>query len=111
VLGPRRPGRKIVYVGDTKPSENIANFAFGADVLIHEATFAEDLAERAEEDMHSTPSGAAIIAKKADVKLLVLTHISARYGDPKVLLEEARKNFPNVLVAEDLMSIDVPLKD
>ena len=111
VLGPQRPGRKIVYVGDTRPSENIANFAFGADVLIHEATFAEDLAERAEEDMHSTPSGAALIAKKANVKLLILTHISARYGDPRVLLEEARKNFPNVMVAEDFMSIDVPLKD
>jgi len=111
VLGPQRPGRKIVYVGDTKPSEEIVNFASGADVLIHEATFAEDLAERAEEDMHSTPSGAANIARKAKVKLLILTHISARYGDPKILLEEARKYFPNVLVAEDFMSIDVPLKD
>ena len=111
VLGPPRPGRKIVYVGDTRPSNAIADFAFGADVLIHEATFADDLAERAEEDMHSTPSGAAIIAKKAKVELLVLTHISARYGDPKVLLEEAKKNFPNVLVAEDYMSIDVPLKE
>jgi len=111
VLGPPRPGRKIVYVGDTRPSNAIADFAFKADVLIHEATFADDLAERAEEDMHSTPSGAALIAKKAKVELLVLTHISARYGDPKVLLEEAKKNFPNVLVAEDYMSIDVPLKE
>jgi len=111
VLGPPRQGRKIVYVGDTKPSSVIADFAFGADVLIHEATFADELAERAEEDMHSTPSGAALVAKKAKVKLLVLTHISARYGDPQVLIEEAKKNFPNVLVAEDYMSIDVPLKD
>ena len=111
VLGPPRRGRKIVYVGDTRPSSVIADFAFGADVLIHEATFADDLAERAEEDMHSTPSGAALVAKKAKVELLVLTHISARYGDPKVLLEEAKKVFPNVLVAEDFMSIDVPLKE
>jgi len=111
VLGPQRPGRKIVYVGDTKPSENIVKFAFGADVLIHEATFAEDLAERAEEDMHSTPSGAALIAKKAKVNLLILTHISARYSDPNVLLEEAKRNFENVLVAEDFMKIDVPLKE
>ena len=111
VLGPPRRGRKIVYVGDTKPSSVIADFASGADVLIHEATFAEDLAERAEEDMHSTPSGAALVAKKAKVKLLVLTHISARYRDPKVLLEEAKKKFPNVLVAEDFMSIDVPLEE
>jgi len=110
VLGPPRRGRKIVYVGDTRPSDAIADFAFGADVLIHEATFADDLAERAEDDMHSTPSGAALVAKKAKVELLVLTHISARYGDPKVLLEEAKKHFPNVIVAEDYMSIDVPLK-
>ncbi|HIE19320.1 TPA: ribonuclease Z [Candidatus Bathyarchaeota archaeon] len=111
VLGPPRIGRKIVYVGDTKPSRVIADFAFGANVLIHEATFADDLAERAEEDLHSTPSGAALVAKKAEVKLLVLTHISARYGDTKVLLEEAKKIFPNVLVAEDFMKIDVPLEE
>ncbi|RJS87432.1 ribonuclease Z [Candidatus Bathyarchaeota archaeon] len=111
VLGPPRMGRKIVYVGDTKPSGVIADFAFGANVLIHEATFADDLAERAEEDLHSTPSGAALVAKKAEVKLLILTHISARYGDTKVLLEEAKKIFPNVLVAEDFMKIDVPLEE
>ena len=111
VLGPPRMGRKIVYVGDTKPSGVIADFAFGANVLIHEATFADDLAERAEEDLHSTPSGAALVAKKAEVKLLILTHTSARYGDTKVLLEEAKKIFPNVLVAEDFMKIDVPLEE
>ena len=109
VLGPSRPGRKIVYVGDTKPSENIAGLAQGADVLIHEATFAEDLADRAEEDMHSTPSGAAMIANKAEVRLLVLNHISARYGDTSVLLGEAKNVFPEVLVAEDFMKLDVPL--
>jgi len=111
VLGPRRPGRKIVYVGDSRPSENIVKFASEADVLIHEATFADDLSERAEEEMHSTPTGAALVARKANVKLLVLTHISARYDDPRVLLEEARRTFPNVLIAEDLMTIDVPFRD
>jgi len=111
VLDHPRPGRKIVYVGDTKPSDSIAKFAKRADVLIHEATFAEDLADRAEEDLHSTPTGAAIVAKKAGVGLLVLTHISARYGDASILLEEARKVFPNVLVAEDFMKLDVPLRE
>jgi ribonuclease Z len=111
VLDPPRPGRKIVVVGDTKPSDNIASFARGADVLVHEATFTEDLAERAEEDLHSTPSGAALIAKKAKVKRLVLTHISARYGDSSVLLEESRKIFPDTVVAEDFMKIEVPLKE
>jgi len=111
VLGPSRPGRKIVYVDDTKPSQNIAELAQGADVLVHEATFGEDLAERAEEDMHSTPRGAATIAKEAGVKLLVLNHISARYGDTSVLLEEAKKIFPEVIVAEDFMELDLPLRE
>ena len=111
VLDPPRLGRKIVIVGDTKPSDNIAKFTYGADVLVHEATFAEELAERAEEDLHSTPSGAALVAKKAHVKRLVLTHVSARYGDPEVLLEQARKVFPNTVVAEDFMKIEVPQKE
>jgi len=110
ILGPPRPGRKIVYVGDTKPSDKIAEFAEGADMLIHESTFSDDLSERAEEDLHSTPSGAALVAKKAGVRLLVLTHISARYGDPSILLEEAKKTFPEVRVAEDFMRIDIPLR-
>ena len=111
VLDPPRLGRKIVIAGDTKPSDNIARLARGADVLVHEATFAEELIERAHDDLHSTPSGAASVAKKARIKRLVLTHVSARYGDPKVLLEEARKVFPNTIVAEDFMKIEVPLKN
>jgi len=111
VLGPSRPGRKIVYVGDTRPSDSVVDLAKGADVLVHEATFGDDLAERAEEDMHSTPSGAATIAKKAGVKLLVLNHISARYGDTSNLLEEAKNIFPEVIVAEDFMKLDVPSKE
>jgi ribonuclease Z len=111
VLDAPRPGRKIVIVSDTKPSDNIAQFAKGADVLVHEATFAEELAERAEEDLHSTPAGAASVAEKAGVKQLILTHISARYGDTNVLLEEAKKVFPETVVAEDFMQIKVPLKE
>ncbi len=111
VLGPPRRGRKIVYTGDTRPSRGIIELAKGADVLIHDATFADDLAERAREDMHSTASEAASVAKEAGVKLLVLTHISARYEDTDILLEEARRVFPNVLVAEDFMSLDVPLPE
>ena len=111
VMDPQKPGRKIVIVGDTKPSDNIVKIARGADVLVHEATFAEDLIERAEEDCHSTPSGAASVAKKAEVKRLVLTHVSARYGDPDVLLEESKKIFANTMIAEDFMKIEVPLKD
>jgi len=110
VLGPPRPGRKIVYISDSRPSERLVDFARGADLLICEATFADDLAERAIEDKHSTASEAALLAKRAGARMLILTHISARYKDAGVLLKEARGIFPNVLVAEDLMSIDIPLR-
>jgi len=104
-----RPGRRIVYTGDTKPSDGVVAFARGADLLIHEATFNDDLAERAEEDGHSTVSQAAGVAAKASVKRLILTHISSRYSDTKPLLEAARKIFPNTYIAEDLAEVDIPL--
>lgn len=109
VIGPKKPGRKIVYTGDTRPVEGLAEFAAGAEVLIHEATLSDELSEMAEENFHSTPSGAAEIAKRAGVRLLVLTHISPRHENVSTLLEQARKIFPNTIVAEDLMELDVPL--
>lgn len=109
VLGPPRPGRKIVYSGDTRPSEKIAELAAGANVLIHEATLSDELLERAIEEGHSTPSGAARIALKAGVKLLVLTHISARYVETDTLLNEAKRIFPDTIIARDLEEIEVPL--
>ena len=109
VLGPPRPGRKIVYTGDTRPSDRIVELARNADVLIHEATFGDEMADRAKEDGHSTPSEAAQIALKANVKLLILTHISARYSRPESLLEQAKKVFPNVSIPNDLEEIEIPL--
>ena len=111
VLGPKRPGRKITYICDTRPSERLLRLAENSDVLIYEATFSDDLAERAREDMHSTAGEAALFAVKAGVRLLVLTHISARYSDPAILLQQARRVFPNVKVAEDLMTLDVPFRE
>lgn len=111
VTGLPRPGRKIVYTGDTRPFKGFAKFATNADLLIHDATLDDDLAERAEEDGHSTPSQAAKNAKKAKVKQLILTHVSARYEDTSKLLAEARKFFKNTLVAEDFMKIEIPLKE
>lgn len=111
VVGLPRPGRKIVYSGDTRHSEALVKLAEGADLLIHEATFDDELQDRAHEDGHSTPSQAARVAKEAEAKRLVLTHLSSRYRDPSVLLEQARKVFANVSVAEDFMKIDVPLSE
>ncbi|NWF86443.1 ribonuclease Z [Candidatus Bathyarchaeota archaeon] len=109
IIGPSRPGRKIVYTGDTRPFKNFAKFAANADLLIHDATLDNDLAERAEEDGHSTPEQAAKSAKKANAKQLVLTHISARYNETSTLLKHAKKIFKNTLVEEDFMKLEIPL--
>jgi len=109
VTGPVRTGRKIVYTGDTRPFRGFVKFAANADLLIHDATLNDELSERAEEDGHSTPAQAAINAKRAKVKRLVLTHISARYEDTNPLLKKARKIFKNTEVAEDFMQIEIPL--
>jgi ribonuclease Z len=111
VIGPPRLGRKIVYTGDTRPFRGFAKFAAGADLLIHDATLDDELAERADEDGHSTPDQAARNAKKAKVKQLILTHISARYDNASILLEQAKKIFRNTQVAEDFMRIEIPLLD
>jgi len=109
VTGPPRSGRKIVYTGDTRPFKDLVKFAADADLLMHDATLDDDLAERAEEDGHSTPSQAAKNAKKAKVKKLILMHISARYDDSSAHLEQARRIFENTLVAEDFMKVEIPL--
>jgi len=111
VMGPPRKGRKIVYTGDTRPFDGFAKFAQGADLVIHESTFDDSLAEKAAVDGHSTPSQAAQEAKAANAKQLVLTHISARYPDAGLLLEQAKKIFSNTLLAEDFMELELPLSE
>jgi ribonuclease Z len=111
VTGPMRQGRKIVYTGDTKPFTGFADAAEGADVIIHECTFDDTLKDKAEIDGHSTPSQAAGQAKAAGANLLVLTHISARYPDATVLLEQAKKVFPNTVLAEDLLALELPVNE
>lgn len=110
VVGPKRPGRKITYSGDTAPCEEIEELAEGSDVLIHEATFSHELVEEAEEAQHSTTKQAAEIAKKANVEKLFLTHSSPRYRDLEDLEEEAREVFSKVKMAEDLEVVDIELK-
>jgi ribonuclease Z len=108
ILGPSRRGRKIVYSGDTRPCESILNFAKDADLLIYEATFSDDYEELAHENMHSTPTQGAKIAKKAGVKKLLLTHISPRFDDMAVFLNNAKKIFPETEVANDLLTLKIP---
>ena len=109
VMGPMRTGRKIVYTGDTKPFEAFAKFAEDSDLIIHDCTFDDSLSEKASVDGHSTPSQAAMQAKVAGAKQLALSHISARYPNAELLLEQAKKVFPNTIIAEDFLEIELPL--
>jgi ribonuclease Z len=111
VMGPMRAGRKIVYTGDTRPFEGFAKFAEGADLVIHDCTFDDLLTEKAALDGHSTPAQAANQAKSAGAKQLVLSHISARYPNAGLLLDQAKKVFPNTLLAEDFMELELPLSE
>ncbi len=111
IIGPIRPGRKIVYTGDTRPSNHVIQAAENADLLIHEATLAADLKEYAKTVGHSTAAEAAQIAQGARVLTLMLTHISSRYANTTQLLEEARLIFPDTFVAEDLLELEVLYKD
>jgi len=110
VMGPPRPGRKLVISGDTTPCEALRIAAHAADVLIHEATFAEDELERAAETMHSTAAQAAALAGEAEVRLLALTHFSTRYP-PSVLRDEARAIFPATVLPRDFDTIEVPFAE
>jgi ribonuclease Z len=109
VVGSPRRGRKVMYTGDTRPFEELTMLAADADLLIHDATLDDGLAERAKQDGHSTPRQAARDARRAKAKQLVLTHVSARYNDTSILLEQARKIFKNTVVAEDFMKLEIPL--
>ena len=110
VLGPARRGRKVVLAGDTAPSPAVVQSAHLADVLVHEATFGADEAERARETLHSTAAEAAEVARLADVRLLALTHVSTRYFGSE-LADEARKVFAETVVPRDFDVIDVPFPE
>lgn len=107
VTGPPRPGRRIGYSGDTRPTPALVRFFRGCDLLIFDSTFKESDRDRAFERKHSTSVEAAGLAKKAGVRKLALTHFSARYTSTNVLVKEARKVFPNTVAAKDGLTINV----
>jgi len=111
LVGPPRPGRAVVYSGDTRPCASTVRRAAGADVLVHEATFAEEERERAHQTFHSTAADAARVAAEAGVERLLLTHLSARYtDDPRPLEEEARVHFSAARVARDGLVLEIPVR-
>jgi len=111
-VGPTRPGRLVVFTGDTRPCASVVDAAQGADLLIHEATFGEEEKDRAKDTGHSTAKEAAQVALAAKAKRLVLSHLSARYSiTPDELAKEAKEVFPAVTVAKDGMTVEVPFSD
>jgi ribonuclease Z len=101
------PARAYAYCTDTAYSEEIIPVIRGADLLYHEATFAQDKQEDARAKFHSTAIEAASIAQKAGVKKLMIGHYSARYRDVNLLLKEAWTVFPNTFAAEDGMTVEL----
>jgi ribonuclease Z len=110
VVGPERPGRKLVLSGDTGPCEMLRVAAHEADVLVHEATFLDEERERALQTGHSTARQAAELAREADIRLLVLTHISTRYAGGEIR-DEARAIFERTEIPRDFDSVEVPFPD
>ncbi|HUB35610.1 MAG TPA: ribonuclease Z [Solirubrobacteraceae bacterium] len=110
VMGPTRPGRKIVISGDTAPCEALVVAAHESDVLVHEATFAREETDRARQTSHSTATQAAEAARDADVRLLALTHVSTRYPGGE-LRDEARAVFPATEAPRDFDTIEVPFPE
>ena len=111
VMGSQRPGRKIGISGDTRPTEKLVKFFKGSDLLVFDSTFGEKHSELAIERYHSTAKEAALLAKKARVKKLILTHFSSRYKDVSPLVEEARKVHPDTIAAADMLRVNVPYPD
>lgn len=107
VLGPERPGKSVAYCLDTRPCAMSIELARGVDLLIHEATYTEEFAQEAREYGHSTAAQAARTARDAGAQRLLITHFSTRFPDPGPLLAEACAIFPNTVLAEDLVEIEV----
>jgi ribonuclease Z len=110
VVGPPERGRRLVFSGDTRPCAAIENAAGGADVLVHEATFLDRDARLAADGAHSTARQAAELARRAGVRLPVLTHISHRYRADDVA-REARGVEPATVVPDDFDCVEVPLPE
>jgi len=112
VLGPPRPGRKVIYAVDSRPCQKTVQAAADADLLIHDGMFLSEDADKAQDRGHSTVTEAAQVARAAGARRLALTHISPRYrADDQRFVEEASRIFPDTVLARDLMEISVPLTE
>jgi ribonuclease Z len=114
--GPDLKGRVVVYCTDTTYCRSSVELARDADLLIHEATFAEADEALAVRSTHSTAATAARVAREAGARKLLITHFSPRYfpgneTEPEDLLREARAVFPPTELARDFLSVDVERRE
>ena len=107
VLGEKRPGKKIGISGDTMPTNDLEKFFANCDYLVFDSTFLDEMKEKAQDTCHSTAKQAAVLAKNANVKNLILTHFSARYADETKHLEEAKTIHDSVITAKDLLEVEI----
>ena len=107
ILGPERAGKSVAYCLDTRPCASSVELARGVDLLIHEATYTNDLTEEARQYGHSTAAQAARTALEAGARRLLITHFSTRYPDAAPLLDEAREVFAETILAQELAEVTV----
>jgi ribonuclease Z len=110
VMGEARAGRKLVITGDTAPTELTRVAAHEAQLLVHDASFADEELARAAETGHSTARQAAELAAEAGVDMLALVHISSRY-DVRAVLAEAREAFPEAIAPRDFDLVEIPFPE
>ena len=110
VMGESRPGRRLAITGDTAPCRATVEAAEGAELLVHDASFAQEEAQRAADTGHSTVGQAASVARDAGVKMLALVHISSRYHVGKVL-EEAREVYEPTVAPRDFDVVEIPFPE
>ena len=113
VMGPLRPGRKVIYTGDTRPVlSELGDIGTDADLLIHDATFDHQEEERAREFMHATAAEAGMVAQTLGAHRLVLFHFSTRYTSTENHVADARAHFDGEIIApDDLTVVDVPFRE
>lgn len=111
VTGPKRPGRKVGFSSDTRPTDRLRKFFQNCDLLVFDSTYSQDQWQKAKDRLHSTATEAAILAQAAGVKKLLLTHFSARYADTAQLVKEAKAFHNNVEAAQDMRFEEIPYPD
>ena len=114
VLGEPRPGRKVVYTGDTRPIQNqpgVAALIRGADLLIHDATFDDQESSRAREVLHATAGEAGEAAAALNARMLALVHISSRYASTANHIRDAKRQYEgDVILPADLTALEIPFR-